>query len=226
MIQSTLEHIYLIHTTNEEQLLEFITVSLEQLFTFHNDNTNNNNATKIGLIVLDDIATLYRFADAPLYDDDGVNSNYHYTQTSSSSLRSSNTFVRERTGDLWRISSTLRHLAFRYSVPVIIVNQVTSAIQSLSLQPSYIHSLEHGGVLPALGLVWSHCVGMRVMLCKKSHRITESQNNNRNNHGDDGKNDDTSTSSVCMRYARVLQAVNVQEEEVGFVVEDGGVRWI
>eukprot|EP00956_Cyclotella_meneghiniana_P009261 scaffold12733_cov74-Cyclotella_meneghiniana.AAC.3 len=226
MIQSTLEHIYLIPTTNEEQLLDFITVSLEQLFTFHNDNdnTNNNNATKIGLIVLDDIASLYRFADAPLYDDDGVN-NYHYTQTSSSSLRSSNAFVRERTGDLWRISSTLRHLAFRYSVPVIIVNQVTSAIQSLSLQPSYIHSLEHGGVLPALGLVWSHCVGMRVMLCKKSHRITESQND-RNNHGDDGTNDDTATSSVSMRYARVLQAVNVQEEEVGFVVEDGGVRWI
>ena len=211
MIQSTLERIYLIPILNEEQLLEFLTVSLSQLFQFHNDSNN----AKIGLIVLDDIATLYRFADTPLYED-GVSNNGNYTQSSSS--LGNNTFVRERTGDLWRISSTLRHLAFQYSVPVIIVNQVTSAIPST---PSYNDSLEHGGVLPALGLVWSHCVGMRVMLCK-SHRIIKSQNTR---NQDDGKND-TVTTSACLRYARVLQAVNVQEEEVGFVVEDGGVRWI
>lgn len=181
-----LENIYLISCTNEESLMEFVTDTLPILL----------QQSHVGLIVLDDIASLYRCADPSLYDN----------------LQTNAMHVRDRSGDLWTLSRTFRKLADMYEVPVLVVNQVT-AISSSCFRP---YGGTIGGNVPALGMVWSHCVGMRIMLRRGSHFLEEVKK--------DSSDATVSKRPVCLRYARVIQALNMPAIELRFAVEERGVR--
>jgi hypothetical protein len=65
-------------------------------------------------------------------------------------------------------------------------------------------------VVPALGLVWGYCVGVRIMLRRE---------------GVDGE-DQKENKGRRVRYASVLQGVNVKRGEVKFVIGGGGVTML
>jgi hypothetical protein len=155
------------------------------------------------MVVLDDIATLYRFSDPSLYDD--------FAQKDS-------TFARDRSGDLWRISSMLRQLACVHDVSVIVVNQVT-AVPSFMENEMMCGGLFRGGNTPALGLVWSHCVGMRIMIWRGGAASSSEEKNIEHHDSGERKN--------ILRYASVLKSVNMPDgSEVKFVIEERGARLI
>ena len=189
-IKSILQNIYLISVTNEEALLDFLSFSLPGILKSQN----------IRVVILDDIATFYRFSDASLYEDH----------------RQSNAmFARDRTGDLWSISRILRKLATVHNLPILVVNQVTAAASLSHSSRSLLSNTEEN--IPALGLIWSHCVGLRIMLGKYGSIASC----DREKKGADKNN------AVHLRYARVLQAVNYPiDRTINFVVGDAGVRLV
>lgn len=187
---STMQHIYLIPIQNEEQLMEFLVSSLPDLMRRLN----------VRLVVLDDIAVLYRFSDP-----------------SPNVFDKSSTFIRDRSGDLWTVSSVLRRLATLHECPVVVVNQVTAAPPSL--EGGTLSNGSWEGNLPALGLVWSYCVGTRIML-RRGHNIASTKVD-----GEKERQSVCLSKSIRRRFARVLQSVNIPiDQDVGFVVEDTGVR--
>ena len=74
----------------------------------------------------------------------------------------------KRTAMLFRFAAKLKWLSDTYKVAVVVVNQVTSTgfenNTSFSDLSSYTFQSENNAVVPALGLVWTHCVNTRIML--------------------------------------------------------------
>jgi hypothetical protein len=117
-------------------------------------------------------------------------------------------------------------MAYQFQIPVVVVNQVT-AIPPL-LRDDCVTSGCYNDVysenMPALGLVWSHCVGMRIML-RKGGVVVGDDDDKADQQKRGGAAAVPVNNSVCGRYARVLQSVNaVSGVEIKFVVEDRGVR--
>ncbi|KAL7481548.1 hypothetical protein ACHAW6_007231 [Cyclotella cf. meneghiniana] len=202
-IRTILSRIYLVFIKNEEDLLDFIQNSLPTLLARGGHNCMTRNKSKIGIVVIDDIASLFRFSDPSLYY----------------SSHSNPTFTRDRSSNLLFISSQLRKLASLHRVPVLVTNQVSAALGLSLLQSCHTSSKE--GVVPALGLVWSHCVGTRIILRRSTAgtswtSIVDEKKKQLN--GIDG-------SYGSLRYARVIKAVNMpmEEREIKFVIGVGEV---
>jgi hypothetical protein len=113
-------------------------------------------------------------------------------------FRFSDTTYLDRSGNLFSLSSQLRKLANLHQIPVVITNQVSAVMDA------------EDEVVPALGLVWGYCVGMRIMLRRE---------------GVDGE-DQKENKGRRVRYASVLQGVNVKRGEVKFVIGGGGVTML
>ncbi|KAL3801216.1 hypothetical protein HJC23_012616 [Cyclotella cryptica] len=202
-IHSTLSKIYLVSMKNEEDLLDFIQHSLPSLLSRGGHDCISRNKSKIGIIVIDDIASLFRFSDPSLYYSSHTNS----------------TFIRDRTGNLFFISSQLRKLAHLYGVPVLVTNQVSAAIGSSLVH--WFHGSNKEGVVPALGLVWSHCVGTRIILRRGIGGTAWMLNEDEKKEQLNGRE----RSYGSLRYARAVKAVNMPsgDSEVKFVIGTGEV---
>lgn len=69
-----------------------------------------------------------------------------------------------RSSFLWDYGSRLKLLSDKFGVPVIIVNQVSDYMDELDSVESR--------VIPALGLVWSHCISHRILVRKSTQKRT------------------------------------------------------
>lgn len=90
----------------------------------------------IRLIIIDSIAALYRV-------EFGLNETI------------------KRSESLFKLSSHLKNLASKYDICVLIVNQVSAVIND-GIEGMF----KRDNVVPALGLSWSHCIDMRIMISK------------------------------------------------------------
>ena len=170
-----------IHTRfirNEEEFMEFLNAlpshlqKMEDLTTSASISTSqfeNRSKSRIGLIVLDSIAGLFRTPDGDLhgghspsgsgnskarrtnYEND-VTWNQHEKHDIVRTNRPKSFYV-QRSETLFLIASKLKYISDKYGVHVVVVNQVTGK----------------GGdhVIPSLGLSWSHCVNDRYLLSRK-----------------------------------------------------------
>lgn len=189
--------------------------SLPLLLNRQQLHDSNANHGPIGIVILDDIATLYRFSDPSLHPYDP-----------STTTQTNQYYARDRSSELWTLSSTMKRMAYQYQVPVVVVNQVTAIPLLLreDCSSGYYYNDVNSENMPALGLVWSHCVGMRIML-RKGGVVGGGGDDKADQQKRGGAAAVPVNNSVCGRYARVLQSVNaVSGVEIKFVVEDRGVR--
>ena len=92
---------------------------------------------RLGIIVLDSLAGLYRIAE----DDGGQDTT------------PSKEYYMHRSAMFYTIAAQLKRLSERYGVYFVVVNQVTA-------------SFDHG-VIPSLGLSWSNCVSERYFVFRR-----------------------------------------------------------
>lgn len=92
--------------------------------------------SNIRLIIIDSIAALYRV-------EFGINDTI------------------KRSESLFKLASFLRNLADEYDICVIIINQVSAVIND-NLEGIF----KKDKVIPTLGLSWSHCINMRIMISR------------------------------------------------------------
>jgi DNA-repair protein XRCC3 len=118
--------------------------SLTHLLEFCEKLADRIQTQNIRLIVIDSIAALCRGTDE-------------------SETMSTN----ERTEIFFSLSACLRKLSSKYSIPVLIVNQVTDTFDS-SLTPFYSVVSSGRRIQPALGLSWAHCIDVRIMFTRTS----------------------------------------------------------
>jgi hypothetical protein len=97
-VTSVLSRIYLISIGNEDDLMEFLVNSLPLLLKQQHQHSTSPNDSPIGKVILDDIATLYRFSDPSLNQYD----NHHSTTATTQNQY----YARDRSKELWTISST------------------------------------------------------------------------------------------------------------------------
>lgn len=71
--------------------------------------------------------------------------------------------IMQRTEILFKIATQLKWLADTYKIAIIVVNQVTGGGQNL---PASSFGINEN--IPALGLVWSHCINTRICLYRDS----------------------------------------------------------
>lgn len=81
----------------------------------------------------------------------------------------------QRTISLFRLATELKILADSYRLCVIVVNQVTAAGFD---QPEHFGRVDP---IPALGLVWSHCVNTRVILRRECRGFLATEDRNDDN---------------------------------------------
>jgi hypothetical protein len=114
----------------------------------------------------------------------------------------------------------LKRIAYQYQIPVVVVNQLTAS----AVSPFFCDDDDGWKNIPALGLVWSHCVGVRIMLLRRESHACGVVDEN---EAKEGCVYGVMNKRVCIRHARILQSVNsVSDEEIKFVIEDRGVRLI
>ena len=65
-----------------------------------------------------------------------------------------------RTETLWRIGKLLRSITWKYSIPVVCVNQVTANIDNSDFS-------SRGPNKAALGMIWSNIVNERYVMCRR-----------------------------------------------------------
>jgi hypothetical protein len=138
-IQDLLSQIWLHSVRNPDDLMECLSKKLPSLLTQH---------PEISVIILDNIATLFRYQDDP-----GLANPWH-----------------TRSANLFQCSAICKQLSTRYQVPFLIINQVTTILSNSNQQPL---SSQHSSLLePALGLSWSQCCNATWFLTRCSESST------------------------------------------------------
>ena len=164
-IESMMQRILIRSVRNEEEFRDLLEREIPKVLesssstvvTENNvDTTSTISAGRVGLLILDSIAGIFRLPDVS--DGNGMGGQNFQTpslSSASSSWSSRGAFYRWRSSILFDTSSTLREISDRYGCAVVITNQVTSV-------PGYRH------MVPSLGLAWSSCVNSRYLLTRVS----------------------------------------------------------
>ncbi len=147
-----LDRIYLDNVKTVESLFRLIFEKLPALI----------EKSQSKLLIIDSIAAIFR-------SDEGGTANSNTEQSNNSR------FIRplaQRAEDFFRLSAQLKILAAKYSLVILILNQVTDVVQNEENS----HSDRSGlglmvkssgrSVIPALGLAWSNCVETRIFLTR------------------------------------------------------------
>ena len=108
----------------------------------------HQQASKIQLIVLDDIASLFRHGEL------------------NQSTRLTPEYYSNRTSHMFHISSRLKQLSSQFQIPCLILNQVTASLSSTATASS---SSLSSTVEPALGLSWAQCCNTTWMISRIEH---------------------------------------------------------
>jgi RecA/RadA recombinase len=133
-IQDLLSNIWLHSVRNPDDLVECLSKKLPFLLTQH---------PGISVVILDNIATLFRYQDDP-----GLANPWH-----------------TRSATLFQCSAICKQLSTHYQVPFLIINQVTTKLLSNS---NHTLSSQHSSLEPALGLSWSQCCNATWFLTRRS----------------------------------------------------------
>ena len=206
---------------NEDELLELVRGELPAMLRKGwEDNeedgigggSSDESTGRIGLVVLDSIAGLFRLPDGGAAKD-----------------RTGTAFFARRSEILFGLSAQLRRLGDQYGVAFVVANQVTAAGGG---GPS------GGGnatPIPALGLSWSNCVNARFALRRSetlSSRLGVSSAAGSSSGGGSTPNDNGThqiqpqpqTVSMFKRWARVVKSPVLPPVSVPFAIDvRGGV---
>jgi len=138
---------------NEEDFHEWLYQQLPGMLSRHNapldiqpstawNNSNNNKLQeeRIGVIIIDSMAGLFRVSDE------------------NQSSTSSSWYVR-RSGILFQAAAQMKQLSVQYSVPFVVVNQVSASEQGISI--------------PALGFSWSYCLNSRYLISRREEYVPQ-----------------------------------------------------
>jgi hypothetical protein len=143
-IQDLLSQIWLHSVRNPDDLVECLSKKLPSLLAQH---------PGISVVILDNIATLFRYQDDP-----GLANPWH-----------------TRSATLFQCSAICKQLSTQYQIPFLIINQVTTKLSNsnhpLSSQ-SQSQSQHSSSLEPALGLSWSQCCNATWFLTRHSESST------------------------------------------------------
>mmetsp|Transcript_26466 Transcript_26466/g.35270 ORF Transcript_26466/g.35270 Transcript_26466/m.35270 type:complete len:344 (+) Transcript_26466:480-1511(+) len=147
---SVLSRILTRFVRNSDEFTELVDVTLPTMLATKLQKSNNNEGGRIGLVVLDSMAGLFRLPE-----------NLQQNQKS--------LYFAKRSNILFNCSAKLKKLSHQYNVPIVVVNQVTASFSSsssnFSLQKLHMScSMER--MMPLLGLSWSNCVNTRFLLTR------------------------------------------------------------
>ena len=138
-----LSRIHVRFLRNDEEFLELIGDLLPSWMSDGISHPLNGDRTnKIGVIVFDSIAGIFRVPDTHLKD--------------------RTTFFAKRSGTLFQAAARLKHLSDSFNVPIVVVNQATSSISNHRTEILPISNQS----MPALGMGWSNCVNERYLLMR------------------------------------------------------------
>ncbi len=122
-------------------------------------NQYDSVSSRIGLIVLDSVAGLFRTPQdiSMSSENDPKRRRTGYASATSSSgsgsISSAPLYYAQRSEMLFQISAKLKQISDQYGVHIVVINQVTGK--------------GSGKVVPALGLSWSNCVNDRFLLGRR-----------------------------------------------------------
>eukprot|EP00559_Dactyliosolen_fragilissimus_P006875 CAMPEP_0184870898 /NCGR_PEP_ID=MMETSP0580-20130426/39172_1 /TAXON_ID=1118495 /ORGANISM="Dactyliosolen fragilissimus" /LENGTH=418 /DNA_ID=CAMNT_0027373265 /DNA_START=46 /DNA_END=1299 /DNA_ORIENTATION=- len=140
-VKNALKRILTKFVRNEEDFMGFLINELPRTLesTSCTDNpsyfqSTKNSAGRIGLIILDSIAGVFRISDEQM-------------------LNNQNQFYSRRSESMFKVSALLRKLSEMYCVPIVVVNQVTTSFCSPKEESSN-HNSHNLSMKPALGLSW------------------------------------------------------------------------
>lgn len=180
----------------------------------------------VGLIVLDSVAANFRA------EYDGAPSSALEGSTIPQKRKTRPALLAERGKQLVKMAQTLRNLARIHNIAVVIANQVADRIEGSSRAPRSVSdgetmNLDHQArwftgwgdgtkqpsaidKVPALGLVWTNCIGARIALLKNP-----------------GSNDVSGPSKSWERRMKVVFTPWAQGGRVcRYVIEGNGVRGV
>jgi DNA-repair protein XRCC3 len=166
----------------------------------------------VKLVIIDSIAALFRFEYA-------------------------SEEIVKRSKMLWRQANQLQLLSDSFNVPFVVVNQVSDYFNSDSRinysSGSTTSSYQRHGstkVIPALGLTWSNCINVRVLLERTKETVSFSSasnnkttNNNNNKTSKRQKISEKGTEAV-VRKLHVILAPHLPNNSSRFFVDDEGVK--
>eukprot|EP01098_Paradermamoeba_levis_P012104 TRINITY_DN5230_c0_g1_i3.p1 TRINITY_DN5230_c0_g1~~TRINITY_DN5230_c0_g1_i3.p1 ORF type:complete len:262 (+),score=83.24 TRINITY_DN5230_c0_g1_i3:485-1270(+) len=167
-----------------------------------------NKNKKLRLVVIDSIAALFR-ADFAFEE------------------------AHEKSKVLWKIASQLKFLADVHNAIIVVTNQVSDNLDSI--QNSF--SKERQKKIPCLGLSWSNCVNLRVMITRTDYALqprdddddeedgVETEQNQGQNGGEKPKTKSKPfSSSIVVRKMEVLLSSHLPHNSLFFIVERSGIR--
>jgi RecA/RadA recombinase len=141
-IQHLLSQIWLHSVRNPDDLVECLSKKLPFLLTQH---------PGISVVILDNIATLFRYQDDP-----GLANPWH-----------------TRSATLFQCSAICKQISTHYQIPLLIINQVTTKLSNNDDSNHHPLSSPHSPHLePALGLSWSQCCNATWFLTRRSESST------------------------------------------------------
>jgi DNA repair protein RAD57 len=127
---------------------------------------------KIGLLVMDSVAANYRAE----FEGRGI---ARHSDTSGNEAQRRARGMGHRSKDLQRLSNHLRKLALEYKLAIVVINQVSDRmsededhidVMKLNHQSQWFNGWtleEHSPKVPALGLIWTNAVHVRLALKRK-----------------------------------------------------------
>ena len=146
-IQDLLSQIWLHSVRNPDDLVECLSKKLPTLLTQH---------PGISVVILDNIATLFRYQDDP-----GLANPWH-----------------TRSATLFQCSAICKQLSTHHQIPFLIINQVTTKMSNSNSNSTSNHpplssrQQQQMSLEPALGLSWSQCCNATWFLSRRSESST------------------------------------------------------
>lgn len=139
----------------------------------------------------------------------------------------------DRSQAMLQMSRCLRKLAEQFDLAVLVTNQVVERIDEDSMSPQNLAASQMGmelvsstgtSVLPALGMVWAHCVGMRLFVTR-SPRVLQLPSGSKRVYCDGS--DDRQLDHGDMRVVRTLQVVQspyLPQSSCPFIIAESGLH--
>jgi hypothetical protein len=145
----------------------------------------------------------------------------------------------ERAKSMFNHAHQLKFLSDHYKVGVIVVNQVSDYFYEHMGDSFSLNSLSNEKkVIPALGLSWSNCVNMRILL-KKTNRMYRSEaidmdnNNATDNEADDEEGPKKkkrkitpSVTEAALRTMTIILSSYLPNSSINFFVDSAGLKGI
>ena len=211
---------------NEDELLDLVRRELPSMLRrgWGDDDRNTHSGSsspstaegRIGLVVLDSIAGMFRLPDAA--KDKGT------------------AFFARRSEILFGLSAQLRKLGDEYGVAFVVANQVTAGKAASGGGPRIMGGGGGGGgnIKPALGLSWSNCINTRFVL-RRSETLSSRMGVSSAVRGSGGSNGITNANgnqqqnqqaqapvSMFKRWARVTKSPVLPPVSVPFAIDVRG----